>query len=111
MPFELDHVLICTQAGAPEADRLVDFGLTEGPANVHTNQGTANRRFFFHNAMIECFWVHTPQEAQNAMTRPTHLWPRWQGRGHETSPFGICLRPASPQSESLPLPTWAYRPT
>ncbi|ETX06573.1 MAG: hypothetical protein ETSY2_16345 [Candidatus Entotheonella gemina] len=110
MPFELDHVLICTHVDAPEADRLVNFGLTEGPSNVHPGQGTANRRFFFHNAMLECFWVHTPEEARNATTRPTHLWPRWQGRGGETSPFAICLRPQSPQTDIIPFPTWPYRP-
>ena len=27
---ELDHVFICASIGAPEADRLVEFGLTEG---------------------------------------------------------------------------------
>lgn len=56
--FELDHVFIWTAAGAPEADLLRDFGLTEGPPNVHPGQGTANRRFFFHNAMLELLWVH-----------------------------------------------------
>ena len=110
MPFALDHILIFTQIGAPEADRLIDFGLREGPANVHLGQGTANRRFFFHNAMLECIWIHNPEEAQNATTRPTHLWPRWRGRGRETSPFGVCLRPQAPPSDITPFPTWDYRP-
>jgi Rho-binding antiterminator len=58
MEFELDHLFICTTIGAPEADRLVAFGLTEGTPNVHPGQGTANRRFFFHNFMLELLWVH-----------------------------------------------------
>ena len=70
MHFELDHVLICTHVDAPEADHLVDFGLTEGLSNVHFGQG----------------------------------------RGHETSPFGICLRPRSPETDLTPFSTWAYRP-
>ncbi len=55
--YELDHVLVCTQVGAPEAEALVDFGLSEGSANRHPGQGTANRRFFFRNAMIELAFV------------------------------------------------------
>ncbi len=51
-PFELDHILIFTDIGAPAADRLIELGLTEGAPNMHPGQGTANRRFFFHNAML-----------------------------------------------------------
>ena len=50
MSFELDHVFLWTALDVPEADLLVDFGLTEGPSNVHPGQGTANRRFFFHSS-------------------------------------------------------------
>jgi hypothetical protein len=108
--FELDHVFICTAAGAPEADLLRDFGLTEGPPNVHPGQGTANRRFFFHNTMLELLWVHDPEQAQSAHTRPTHLWERWCGRSRDASPFGICLRPQHPETAALPFPAWAYTP-
>jgi len=57
MRIELDHLFVCTTPGAPEAERLVQFGLHEGPPNQHAGQGTANRRFAFANAMIELFWV------------------------------------------------------
>jgi hypothetical protein len=109
--FELDHLFICCEVRAPEAAYLVDFGLTEGPSNVHPGQGTANRRFFFHNAMLELLWVHDPGEAQNTRTRPTHLWERWQGRLGDASPFGICLRPRHAETATLPFPAWAYEPT
>ncbi len=34
-PFALDHVFILTRAvDAPEADKLVEFGLVEGPPNT-----------------------------------------------------------------------------
>jgi len=82
-----------------------------GPANVHPGQGTMNRRFFFHNAMLELLWVHDPVEAQNMRTRPTHLWERWQGRHGDASPFGICLRPRQAETATLPFPAWAYEPT
>ncbi len=74
MPFELDHLLICTDEGAPAAELLVQVGLTEGSGNVHPGQGTANRRFFFHNLMLELLWVQDAAEAQSEVTRPTHLW-------------------------------------
>lgn len=108
--FELDHLFICTDVGAPEADLLRDFGLTEGPSNVHPGQGTANRRFFFHNAMLELFWVHDPMQAQSTRTHPTRLWERWQGRRGDASPFGICWRPQHLETTALPFPAWAYEP-
>ena len=69
--FELDHLFFCSEIGAPEAEYLRDFGLTEGPANAAPRPGTANRRFFFHNAMFELLWVHAAVAAQNrARVRP-----------------------------------------
>jgi hypothetical protein len=52
MRIELDHLFVCASPGAPEAEKLVEFGLQEGPPNQHPGQGTANRRFSFANAMI-----------------------------------------------------------
>jgi hypothetical protein len=110
MEFELDHLFICTTIGAPEADRLVAFGLTEGTPNVHPGQGTANRRFFFHNFMLELLWVYNSEEAQSALIHPTHLWQRWVGRSLGACPFGFCLRSTARPSSQLPFSTWEYRP-
>src|SRR5260221_1639892 len=77
---ELDHIFICTSVGAPEAARLAALGLTEGGGNSHTGQGTANRRFFFHNAYLELLWVHDAAEAKSEPSRRTRLWDRWSGR-------------------------------
>jgi hypothetical protein len=107
--FELDHFFICVDFGAPEADVLVEFGLTEGTRNMHPGQGTANRRFFFRNGFLELLWVSDPAEAQSDTARPTQLWPRWSGRGKTTSPFGIALRPSRPGAE-VPFPSREYRP-
>ena len=109
--FELDHLLIRTDIGAPVADQLRDFGLTEGTSNAHPGQGTTNRRFFFDNAMLELLWVHNPEEAQSAVTRPTQLWERWDGRHGDALPFGICLRPRHQPTEALPFAAWAYTPS
>jgi hypothetical protein len=110
MRTELDHLFVCTTPGAPEAEKLVQFGLHEGPPNQHRGQGTANRRFAFANAMIELLWVSDTSEAQSQSTRRTLLWERWSGREHNASPFGICLRPVDPQDTDPPFPAWEYRP-
>lgn len=107
--WELDHFFICTAIDAPEAAHLIEFGFREGPANVHPGQGTACRRFFFHNAMLELLWVNDGLEAKSELTRPTKLWERWSERESNACPFGICFRPTS-DNASPPIPTWAYRP-
>ena len=110
MLFELDHLFICASIGAPEAAHLLEFGLTEGTPNMHSGQGTANRRFFFRNAMIELLWVHDSNEAQSKATQDTRLWERWSGRGKGTCPFGLCFRPSAPNISELPFAAWEYRP-
>jgi hypothetical protein len=110
MRIELDHLFVCSAPGAPEAEKLVQFGLREGPPNQHPGQGTACRRFAFANAMIELVWVSNASEAQSESTRRTLLWERWSGREDHASPFGICLRPVDPQDTGLPFPAWEYRP-
>jgi hypothetical protein len=113
MHIELDHLFICTDQGAPEAEELVRFGLHEGPPNQHQGQGTANRRFAFLNGMIELVWVSDPAEARNESTRATQLWERWSARDSGACPFGICVRPTDPapaQASQSPFPAWEYRP-
>ena len=110
MRVELDHLFVCTAPGAPEAEKLVQFGLREGLSSQHPGQGTANRRFAFANAMIELLWVSDAREAQSQSTRRTLLWERWSGREDDASPFGICLRPVDSQDTEPPFPAWEYRP-
>ncbi|HKD06543.1 MAG TPA: VOC family protein [Bryobacteraceae bacterium] len=110
MPIELDHLFVCTDVNAPCAQRLIELGFTEGPSNTHPGQGTANRRFFFANAMIELIWVSDASEAQSPKTRRTLLWERWSGRKEQASPFGICMRPAGSEEIRSPFPGWEYRP-
>jgi len=54
--FEIDHLYVLASVGAPEADRLLDAGFVEGSRNAHRGQGTANRRFFFSDTMLEFLW-------------------------------------------------------
>lgn len=107
MSFELDHVFIFVEHGAPEAQALIDMGLIEGPANVHPGQGTANRRFFFSNMMLELLWVSNEEEVKRPVTQPTMFWQRWNGRGMTTSPFGIIVQNSA---EKIPFDHWHYSP-
>lgn len=110
MAFEFDHLFICTDIGASEAAHLVSLGIVEGTSNIHPGQGTANRRFFFHNAMLELLWVHDPEETQSALIRPTRLWERWINRNDGSCPFGFCIRPEASRKDRVAFSSWAYRP-
>jgi hypothetical protein len=109
--FVLDHLLLFCAKGAPEADALVHLGLTEGPSNTHPGQGTANRRFFFHDAYLELLWVDDEIKARSETVRQTQLWERWAGRLTDACPFGVVLRPGSSDGLAPPFSVWAYRPT
>ncbi|MEM9246691.1 MAG: VOC family protein, partial [Cyanobacteria bacterium P01_F01_bin.153] len=108
--FEFDHLFICTDLNAPAADRLVSAGLVEGSSNTHPGQGTANRRFFFHNAMLELLWVHDRQEAQSEAIAGTRLWGRWANQNGTGCPFGLCLRPATGGLDNVAFKSWTFRP-
>jgi hypothetical protein len=111
MGFELDHIFVMTDANAPEAGALIDLGLAEGDANRHAGQGTANRRFFFANAMLELLWVDDSRDAQSAAVARTRLWERWRDRRVGACPFGFCVRGAAGQVDSpAPFATWDYHP-
>lgn len=105
----LDHVIVLCDAGAPQAETLVQLGLTEGSSNVHRGQGTANRRFFFENAYLELLWVDNLDAASREPARSTRLWERWLRRHEGACPFGIALRPQDQEANvAAPFPTWAY---
>jgi Glyoxalase-like domain len=106
----LDHAFIACAAGAPEGNALVRLGFVEGSSNTHPGQGTANRRFFFENFMLELVWVADPAEAQSERTRRTRLWDRCERRDAGANPFGIIFRSAHLQPAPAPFPTWSYAP-
>ncbi|MBT8340155.1 MAG: VOC family protein [Desulfatitalea sp.] len=106
MSLELDHVFIFVSEGAPEADKLIKFGFSEGEPNVHPGQGTSNRRFFFDNMMLELLWVSNIDEAKSELTRQTMLWERWNERKN-ISPFGLIFRSSS---KEVPFKGWEYKP-
>jgi hypothetical protein len=90
----LDHVFVFARCDGPQAERLISLGFVEGSRNMHPGQGTANRRFFFKNAMLELIWVRDEREARSSPIAATGLWERSRFRETGASPFGICLRSA-----------------
>ncbi len=111
MHFELDHFFILTKPGGTEADLLQSYGLREGEPNRHPGQGTANRRFFFANAMLELLWVCDEAEALNSPADHLRLVERSNWRENRASPFGICFRPVDTNPIETPFPGWTYRPS
>jgi len=108
--MEIDHIYICTEKKAPAGDLLVDFGISEGSSNLHPGQGTANRRFYFHNLMLELLWVEDSEEVQNERTKPMRLFERCQLDQEASSPFGTAFRPTGDRIEILPFAVWDYHP-
>ncbi len=108
MPLSFHHLFVFCPFGAPEADALLPAGFAEGSPNTHPGQGTANRRFFFSNGMLELVWVRDPGEIQSPLTRPTHLYERSQYLQTGFSPFGIGT--FGQVSIQPPFPGWSYKP-
>ena len=107
--YVVDHIFICTAVGALAAELLRQAGLTEGTPNRHPGQGTACRRFFFSNAMLELLWLEDEVEARSEQTRATKLWERFAAT-RTVSPFGVILRPAPRTEPVCPWRSWSYRP-
>ena len=109
MSFVLDHVFILVREGAPEADALVQAGFVEGSRNTHAGMGTANRRFFFENAMLELLYVRDPVEAQSEPIKPAGIWERSRFRESGASPFALVIRPTVADA-APPFETWDWTP-
>jgi len=108
--MQIDHIYICTEPNAPAGDLLKAFGLVEGSSNIHIGQGTANRRFYFHNLMLELLWVENLEEVRSELTKPMRLYERCLSSKNNISPFGIAFRPTMGKTESVPFPVWNYHP-
>ncbi len=111
--MEVDHVFIMTSSPEAAAERLQQFGLTEGASNVHPGQGTACRRFFFHNAYLELAWVIQEEEMRHPEVAGTKLWERAHYQETQYAPFGICFRKSPFDDQQAPLwpDNWRYKPS
>jgi hypothetical protein len=108
MQLKLDHLFICVQPEAPEAEHIKEFGLIEGRRRPHPGQGTTNVCFFFQNAYLELLWLCNAEESKSPIVRPTGLWERCRWRETQACPFGIAFRRVASDSLELPFSTWNY---
>ena len=107
MTIAVDHIFIVTNPGAPADDLMSGVGFVEGTRSTHPGQGTANRRFFFANSMLELLYVHDPKEAANGSGSRLRFTERTVPT--QASPFGLIVR-ASAGSTDPPFPGWRYYP-
>lgn len=107
MSYELDHLFVCVKPGAPEGERLIELGIVEGSPNTHPGQGTANRRFYFQNGMIELLYMTNEDELRSPLVEQIRLWDRIRWRQTAACPFGLCLR-ATSEDASPPFTTFDY---
>ncbi|MEM1254995.1 MAG: VOC family protein [Cyanobacteria bacterium P01_H01_bin.21] len=101
----LDHVFILVEPAA--ADRLLEHGFQEGTGNTHPGQGTANRRIYFANGMLEFLWVRDADEANNGPGQDLRFPKR--AKDPTASPFGVIFVSSNTRSE-MPFPGWHYQP-
>ena len=106
-PFEIDHLFVFVERGAPDARRLDRAGLRPSYRRRHIGQGTANICYCFDNAYLELLWVADEAEINTPAVARTRLAERADWRRTGASPFGIALRTASAEAP-LPFETWDY---
>ncbi len=107
---EIDHIFIAASPGAHQLDACLLDLVREGSRNVHPGQGTANRRFFFQDMMLEFIWLADPAAAQQGIAGRMALARRLvsEADGPAASPFGICLRLLD--EAASPFAAWPYQP-
>lgn len=105
LDIELHHFLVITDPDAPQADLLLAAGLIEGAGNDHPGQGTANRRFFFPNAMLEFVYLRDTDEARNGPGTGLRFADRYEQDG--ASPFGLIVRPIG-DAPDITFSSWNY---
>lgn len=107
MTIELDHFFILTDPGAPQAELLSEIGLIEGTSNDHPGQGTANRRFFFSDTMLELAYIRDANEAANGPGSRLRFAER--AADANASLFGLIVKETA-RSAKVPFPGWPYYP-
>jgi len=105
--MQLDHFFILTERLAPEAELLTEIGLIEGTSNDHPGQGTANRRFFFSNTMLELLYVRDADEADAGPGRDLRFPER--ASNPDASPVGLVMR-CDDDSARPAFSGWRYHP-
>jgi hypothetical protein len=107
MTLRLDHFFVLTDFDAPAASLLTSLGFAEGARNSHEGQGTACRRFFFTNTMLELLYLRDTSEALQGPGRGLKLAERWETAG--ASPFGLIFHYPEQRGAGPGFATWRYR--
>ncbi|HSK41670.1 MAG TPA: VOC family protein, partial [Arenibaculum sp.] len=71
--FEIDHVFVFVEPGAPEARGLASAGLRESFRRRHPGQGTANVCYCLDDAYLELLWVDDAAAVASEAVAPTRL--------------------------------------
>ncbi|MCA8953558.1 MAG: VOC family protein [Planctomycetes bacterium] len=108
--FELDHVFVCAPDEAIAVRALTERGLPIDRRREHPGQGTANVCVEFANAYLELLFVREAAAFGAALVAPLALRERLDWRRTAASPFGIALRPASPDDSlaAAGVESWRY---
>jgi hypothetical protein len=104
----IDHFYFCVSKPEEAAKALLDLGFVEGAPNIHPGQGTANRRFFFQNMMMELLYVINEDELHSERTRVLGLDKQFHNAGR--SSIGILLRPSEDEEGLCPFKSAMYQP-
>ena len=124
-PVILDHVLALPRGLDPAASlvgatraaadafsaELAAAGFSEGSARSHPGRGTANRRLFLDDLMLECLLVDDEAALDDPRGAALGLGKRFRESG--ASGLGIAFRPDPDAPGDLPSPDFpsvAYRP-
>lgn len=112
MSLTFHHFFVFVSKEHSEDDFLRKNGFSEGSRNIHPGQGTANRRVFFENGMLEFIWADDISELRNLLTTPTQLYERSHYKTSGFSPFGICVCPLTNEAPVVaePFLGWPYQP-
>lgn len=108
--MELDHLFIAVTEVDRAAAILQDYGLCEGSPNDHPNQGTACRRVFFDNMMLELLWLRDLAEAQQPENALLEMPARFGHSDPPGCPIGCCFRPVPGGPVDASFQSVQYRP-
>jgi hypothetical protein len=107
--FDLDHIIVWTQEGAPELKLFEEQGFT--PASfvmVHNGFGTGGKYILFYNMMLEFIYTDKKATLDPQLNRalPT---PRTNWRKTGASPFGFGLSMSPYDTANIPFRTKEVR--
>ncbi|MBX2823119.1 MAG: VOC family protein [Gammaproteobacteria bacterium] len=120
-----DHLFIGTHKIEEALAAVCECGFVPGSSNRHPGQGTANRRFFFRNLMLELLYVEDAAEAahpRNHLLRLPQRCAAHAGAGSVAgagagaapappiSPLGVCFRPVDSARQEPLFEAHRYTP-